>query len=157
MASTRSGRRSRRSSNSGRGRRGTSSSSSRSRSSGASSSGSSRGGSRRGLSPAAKVAIVTTAGAAVAATAAGLATTQKGRELRRKVTRKVKDLVNQGSITLKKAGLGDVVQEFEHMIGGMLSGDRGERYEGPGNRGRSYESNMMMERRGRRSTSHRSR
>lgn len=95
------------------------------------------------MSTATKVALATTAGAAVAATAAGLATTEKGRELRRKVTRKVKDLVNQGSITLKKSGLGEVVQEFEHLIGGMLIG-RGARHESATNRGRSYGRGSAM-------------
>lgn len=83
------------------------------------------------------------------ATAASLATTEKGRALRRKVTRKVKDLVNQGSITLKNSGLGDVVQEFEHMIGGMLTGRRDDMPD----RARSLESGTGMNRRGRRSTS----
>lgn len=117
-----------------------------------------RGSGRKGMSTAAKVALATTAGAAVGATAAGLATSKKGRALRQKVTRKVKDLVNQGSITLKNSGIIEVVEEFEHLIGGMLSTARGGRRENTMDRTRSDETGPLMRGRARRPmSSHRSR
>jgi len=112
------------------------------------------------MSTAAKVAIATTAGA-VAATAAGFAASEQGRKLRQKVSRKVRELVDQGSITLKNTPMREVVQEFETLLSGFLGGGQRGRMEQSSRRGgmaedqgpasmRSRSSSGRMARRGRR-------
>lgn len=109
------------------------------------------------MSTAAKVALATTAGA-VAATAAGLATSKQGRKLRQRVTRKIHELVDAGAISLRNSKIRDVVQEFESVLGGMLAGRGRGRDESSGGRGAGMSESRMggrfaserMSRRGRR-------